>query len=152
MLVLKYVKQKIHCAYKMVFLYLALRHKFEKSLTIQFFLRELIFTNSSQLKISRELIFAKQPKVREIRENYSPQKLLLLMYMICGCVVEATQACYTPRQFVERKQIDEIISKYSAHPSFQKVKREFSSEKKFELSYANAKDINEIMKSLNVNK
>ena len=38
--------------------------------------------------------------------------------------------------------VDEIISKYSAHPSVQKIKREFSQDKKFELAYANAKHIN----------
>ena len=49
--------------------------------------------------------------------------------------------------------VDEIISKYSAHPSVQKIKREFSLDKEFELVYANAKDINQmIIKSLNINK
>ena len=35
-----------------------------------------------------------------------------------------------------------IISKYSSHPSIQKIKREFSQDKEFELAYASAKDIN----------
>ena len=48
--------------------------------------------------------------------------------------------------------VDEIISKYSAHPSFQKIKSGFSLDKEFELAYANAKDINQIINSLNVNK
>ena len=43
--------------------------------------------------------------------------------------------------------VDEIISKYSAHPSVQKFKREFSSDKKFEIAYGNDKDINQIIKS-----
>ena len=44
------------------------------------------------------------------------------------------------------------ISKYSSHPSVQKIKREFSIDKEFELPYASAKDINHVMKSLNINK
>ena len=45
-------------------------HKFEKklgNLAIYCFSQELVFANSSWLKISCELIFAKSPK---IRENY----------------------------------------------------------------------------------
>ena len=45
-----------------------------------------------------------------------------------------------------------IISKYSSHPSVQKIKREFPIDKEFELAYASAKDINQIIKSLNINK
>ena len=41
--------------------------------------------------------------------------------------------------------VDEIISKYSPHPSVQKIKRGFSQDKQFELAYANAKDINQII-------
>ena len=37
-------------------------------------------------------------------------------------------------------------------PSVQKIKREFSVDKEFELPYASAKDINQIIKSLNINK
>ena len=37
--------------------------------------------------------------------------------------------------------VDKIISKYSAHPSVQKIKGEFSLDKEFELAYASAKDI-----------
>ena len=48
--------------------------------------------------------------------------------------------------------VDKIISKYSSHPSVQKIKREFSIHKEFELAYAGAKDINQIIKSLNINK
>ena len=48
--------------------------------------------------------------------------------------------------------VDKIISKYSSHPSVQKIKREFSIDKEFELAYASAKDINQIIKSLNINK
>ena len=48
--------------------------------------------------------------------------------------------------------VDKIISKYSSHPSVQKIKREFSIDKEFELPYASAKDINHVMKSLNINK
>ena len=48
--------------------------------------------------------------------------------------------------------VDKIISKYSAHLSVQKIKREFPLDKEFELAYASAKDINEIIKSLNINK
>ena len=48
--------------------------------------------------------------------------------------------------------VDKVISKYSAHPSVQKIKREFSLDKEFELAYASAKDINQIIKSLNINK
>ena len=47
---------------------------------------------------------------------------------------------------------DKIISKYSSHPTVQKTKREFSRDKEFELPYENAKDINQIIKSLNINK
>ena len=47
--------------------------------------------------------------------------------------------------------VDKIISKYSSHPSVQKLKREFSIDKELELPYASAKDINKI-KSLNINK
>ena len=47
--------------------------------------------------------------------------------------------------------VDKIISKYSSHPSVQ-IKREFSIDKEFELAYASAKDINQITKSLNINK
>ena len=48
--------------------------------------------------------------------------------------------------------LDKIISKYSSHPSVQKIKREFSIDKEFELPYASAKDMNQIIKSLNINK
>ena len=37
-------------------------------------------------------------------------------------------------------------------PSVQKIKREFSIDKEFELPYASAKNINQIIKSLNINK
>ena len=60
------------------------------------------------------------------------------------------------RNYEDSKQddaiLDEILSKYSAHPSVQKIKRKFSQDKESELTYANAKDINQIMKSLNINK
>ena len=62
----------------MVFLFL-LRHKFEKSLEIWLF--ESIFANSPWLKTSEELIFAKSPRICEIRKNYFPRKLLLLMQL-----------------------------------------------------------------------
>ena len=48
--------------------------------------------------------------------------------------------------------VDKIISKHSLHPSVQKIKRGFSIDKEFELPYASAKDINHVMKSLNINK
>ena len=48
--------------------------------------------------------------------------------------------------------VGKFISKYSSHPSVQKIKREFSIDKEFELPYASAKDINQIIKSLNINK
>ena len=48
--------------------------------------------------------------------------------------------------------VDKIISQYSSHASVQKIKRKFSIDKEFELPYASAKDINHIIKSLNINK
>ena len=48
--------------------------------------------------------------------------------------------------------IYKIISKYSSHSSVQKIKREFSIDKEFELSHASAKDTNQIIKSLNIDK
>ena len=48
--------------------------------------------------------------------------------------------------------VDKIISKYSSYSSVQKIKRKFSIDKEFELPYASAKDINHVMKSLNINK
>ena len=48
--------------------------------------------------------------------------------------------------------VDKIISKYSSYSSVQKIKRKFSVDKEFELPYASAKDINHIIKSLNINK
>ena len=48
--------------------------------------------------------------------------------------------------------VDKIISKYSSHPIVQTIKREFSIDEEFELAYASAKDINQIIKSLNINK
>ena len=36
--------------------------------------------------------------------------------------------------------VDKIISKYSSHPSVQKIKRKFSIDNEFELAYASAKD------------
>ena len=48
--------------------------------------------------------------------------------------------------------VDKIKSKHSSHPSVQKIKREFSIDKEFELPYASAKNINQIIKSLNINK
>ena len=48
--------------------------------------------------------------------------------------------------------VDKIISEYSSHSSVQKIKREFSLDKEFELAYASAKDINQIIKSLNIKK
>ena len=48
--------------------------------------------------------------------------------------------------------VGKFISKCSSHPSVQKIKREFSIDKEFELPYASAKDINQIIKSLNINK
>ena len=47
---------------------------------------------------------------------------------------------------------DKIISKYSAHSSVQKIKRESSLDKEFELAHASAKDMNQIIRSLNINK
>ena len=46
--------------------------------------------------------------------------------------------------------VDKIISKYSSHPRIKNIKSEFSIYKEFELAYASAKDINQIMKSLNI--
>ena len=48
--------------------------------------------------------------------------------------------------------VDKIISKNSSHPSARKIKREFSIDKEFELPYASTKDINQIIKSPNINK
>ena len=48
--------------------------------------------------------------------------------------------------------VDKIISKYSSHPSVPKLKMEFSIDKEFGLPYVSAKDINQIIKSLNINK
>ena len=48
--------------------------------------------------------------------------------------------------------VDKIISKYSSHPKVQKIKREFSIDKEFELPYASANDVNQIIKSQNKNK
>ena len=48
--------------------------------------------------------------------------------------------------------VDKIISKQNSHPSVQKTKREFSLTKEFELPYASAKGINQIIKFLNINK
>ena len=48
--------------------------------------------------------------------------------------------------------VDKIISKYSSHSSVQKIKRGFSLDKEFELSYASAKDLNKIIKFPNINK
>ena len=47
--------------------------------------------------------------------------------------------------------VDKIISKYISHPSIQKTKREFSIDKECELASASAKDINQLIKSLNIN-
>ena len=44
--------------------------------------------------------------------------------------------------------VDKIIWKYSSHPSIQKLKTEFFLDKEFELTYATAKDISQIIKSL----
>ena len=48
--------------------------------------------------------------------------------------------------------VDKIILKHDTHFGVQKNKMEFSSDKKLILAYANAKDVNKIIKSLNVNK
>ena len=48
--------------------------------------------------------------------------------------------------------VDKIISKYSSHASVQKIKREFSIDKEFELACASSKGLNQIIKSLNINK
>ena len=48
--------------------------------------------------------------------------------------------------------VDKIISKYSSHPSVQKIKREFAIDKEFESAHASAKDMNQIIKSININK
>ena len=48
--------------------------------------------------------------------------------------------------------VDRIISKCSSHSSVQKINWEFSIDKEFELPYASAKDINQIIKSLTINK
>ena len=48
--------------------------------------------------------------------------------------------------------VDKFITKDSAHSSAKKIKKEFSSDKEFEIAYANVKDINQIIKSLNVSK
>ena len=48
--------------------------------------------------------------------------------------------------------VDKTISKCSTQPSVQKIKIEFSRDKEFELPYANDKGINQITKSLNMNK
>ena len=48
--------------------------------------------------------------------------------------------------------VDKIISKKSSHHSVQKIKREFFLDKELALAYASSKDINQIIKSLNINK
>ena len=48
--------------------------------------------------------------------------------------------------------VDKTVSKCSTHSTIQKIKMEFSPDKEFELPYANDKDINQITKSLNMNK
>ena len=48
--------------------------------------------------------------------------------------------------------IDKIISKYSSYPGVQKIKTQFPPNKDFELAYISAKNINQIIKLLNVNK
>ena len=48
--------------------------------------------------------------------------------------------------------VDKITPKYSSNSRVQKVKREISLDKEFEFPYASAKDINQIIKSLNINK
>ena len=47
--------------------------------------------------------------------------------------------------------VDKIIPKYRSHPSVKNIKRTFSQDKQFELAYANAKGIKQIIKSINVN-
>ena len=44
------------------------------------------------------------------------------------------------------------LNQYRVCPTVQKIKRKFSSDKEFKLPYANAKDINQIIKSLDVYK
>ena len=48
--------------------------------------------------------------------------------------------------------LTKLYHKNSSHPSVQKIKREFSLDKEFELSYTSNKDINQIIKYLNINK
>ena len=48
--------------------------------------------------------------------------------------------------------VDKIIPKYSSNSSVENVKREISLDKEFEFPYASAKDINQIIKYLNINK
>ena len=48
--------------------------------------------------------------------------------------------------------VNKLVSQHISHASVQKIKREFSIDKEFELPDVSAKDINQIIKSLNINK
>ena len=81
--------------------------------------------------------------VKLFNENY-----IIIVEISAGNKPSSLGNCEDSEQ--DDATVDKIISKYSSHPSVQKLKREFSLDKEFELVYASAKDINQIIKSLNI--
>ena len=93
----------------------------------------------------RDIVRDKKVLVELFNENY-----INIVEISSGNKVSSLGNCENSAQDVVT--VDKIISKYSSHPSVQKIKREFSIDKEFELPYASTKDINQIIKSPNINK
>ena len=93
----------------------------------------------------RDIVRDKKMLVKLFNENY-----INIVEISSGNQPSSLGNCEDSAQ--DDATVGKFISKCSSHPSVQKIKREFSIDKEFELPYASAKDINQIIKSLNINK
>ena len=102
-------------------------------------------TTLINIKKDEDIVRDEKMLVERFNENY-----INIVEISSGINPSSLGSCEDSAQ--DDTTVDKIISKHISHPSVQKIKREFSIDKEFELPYASAKDINQIIKSLNINK
>ena len=102
-------------------------------------------TTLINIKKDEDIVRDEKMLVERFNENY-----INIVEISSGINPSSLGSCEDSAQ--DDTTVDKIISKHISHPSVQKIKREFSIDKEFELPYASAKDINHIIKSLNINK
>ena len=102
-------------------------------------------TTLINIKKDEDIVRDEKMLVERFNENY-----INIVEISSGINPSSIGSCEDSAQ--DDTTVDKIISKHISHPSVQKIKREFSIDKEFELPYASAKDINHIIKSLNINK